>query len=194
MPNDTAAMPLLRMRNATFATGNGPVGPVTLDVSSGEQAALTFATAHEAAIVALLATGIAKASSGSVLIDDYDPRVQSVHCKRVASLVPHEPFTIGEADFMRYVAYRAALWNVEPRRALSHAVFLRERLAGMHDAFAYPLIGALILSPKLIVLDRPQVAYAEQVLAVTQATALLSTHTSVAAAQIFSTELRVMRA
>jgi hypothetical protein len=180
-------MPLLRMRNASFAAAGSPVGPVTLDVCPGERAALTFASAHEAAIVALLASGIVKASGGSVLIDDYDPRVQSVHCKRVAALVPHEPFPMGEADFMRYIAYRAALWNVEPRRALAHAVLLREKLIGMHDAFAYPLIGALIVMPKLIVLDRPQPAYAPQILAVTQTSALLSTHTNAAAAAAFAT-------
>ena len=35
----------------------------------------------------------------------------------------------------------------------------------MHEAFAYPLVGALIAMPKLLVLDRPQPAYAEQILA-----------------------------
>ena len=136
-------MPLLRMRDATFAGVTAAAGPVTLELSSGERAALTCASAGEAAIIALLAAGIVKASSGCVLIDDYDPRVQSVHCKRVAALVPHEPFPLEEAEFARYVAYRAALWNVEPRRAHAHAGFLRNRLEGMHEAFAYPLIGAL---------------------------------------------------
>lgn len=179
-------MPLLRMRNASFATGSTAVGPVTLDLCPGERAALSFASAHEAAIVALLATGIVKVSSGCVLIDDYDPRVQSVHCKRVAALVPHEPFPLSEAEFTRYVAYRAALWNIEPRRALAHAELLRERLEGMHEAFAYPLIGALIGTPKLIVLDRPQLAYARQILTATQTSALLSTHTHSAAARAFA--------
>ena len=47
----------------------------------------------------------------------------------------------------------------------------------MHEAFAYPLIGALIGLPRLIVLDRPQAAYAPQILAAVGEIALLSTHT-----------------
>jgi hypothetical protein len=179
-------MPLLRMRNAMFASGTGQAGPVTLDLRQGERAALQYASPAEAAIVALLATGIVKASSGCVLIDDYDPRVQSVACKRVAALVPHEAFPLDEDEFRRYVDYRAALWNIEPRRAHAHAGVLRKRLAAMHEAFAYPLIGALIGMPKLIVLDRPQPAYAPLILNVVAERALLSTHTDAAASRAFS--------
>jgi hypothetical protein len=179
-------MPLLRMRDATFARAGASVGPFTLDLCEGERAALHCASAREAAIVALLATGIVKASSGCVLIDDYDPRVQSVHCKRIAALVPHESFPLDEAEFARYVAYRAALWNVEPRRAYAHAQLLLKRLAGMHEALAYPLIGALIGMPKLIVLDRPQPVYAPHILGAVGGRAVLSTHTDAAAARAFA--------
>jgi hypothetical protein len=179
-------MPLLRMRDAVFANATACAGPVTLDLRDGERAALQFESAREAAVVALLATGVVKASSGCVLVDDYDPRVQSVHCKRVAALVPHEPFPLDESEFARYVAYRAALWNVEPRRAQAHAQLLLKRLAGMHEAFVYPLIGALIGMPKLIVLDRPQPVYAPYILAAVGGRALLSTHTDAAAARAFA--------
>jgi hypothetical protein len=173
------------MRDATFATGTASAGPVTLNLDSSERAALHCATPEEAAIVALLATGIVKASSGCVLIGDYDPRVQPVHCKRIAALVPHEPFTLDEAEFERYLAYRAALWNLEARQAFAHAQLLRARLAGMHEAFAYPLIAALIGMPKLVVLDRPQPVYAAQILDAVAGIALLSTHTEAAAASAF---------
>ncbi len=173
------------MRDATFTSVSAAAGPVSLDLSNGERATLTSASDGEAAIVALLAAGIAKASSGCVLIDDYDPRVQSVHCKRVAALVPHEPFAIREAEFVRYVAYRAALWNVEPRWAQAQARFLRDRLWGMHEAFAYPLIAALIGQPKLVILDRPQPAYASNILDVAAGRALLSIHTDAASARAF---------
>lgn len=178
-------MPLLRMRDATFTSVSAAAGPVTLDLSDGGRATLTSASDGEAAIVALLAAGIAKASSGCVLIDDYDPRVQSVHCKRVAALVPHEPFALQEAEFVRYVGYRAALWNVDGRHAQTQARLLRDRLAGMHEAFAYPLIGALIGEPKLVILDRPQTAYASKILDVIGGRALLSIHTHAASARAF---------
>ena len=76
-------------------------------------------------------------------------------------------------------------WKVDARNALAYAAVLRERLADMHEAFAYPLIGALIGMPKLVVLDRPAPAYAPQILAVTETRAVFSTHTNAAAAHAF---------
>jgi hypothetical protein len=178
-------MALLRMRNAAFSLGSCSAGPVTLDVRPGERAALPVESPQEAAIVALMAAGIVKASTGCVLIGDYDPRVQSVNCKRIAGFVPHEPVSLQERDFAGYIAYRAALWKVDTRDALRYAAGLRERLADMHEAFAYPLIGALIGLPKLVVLDRPALAHATQILAVTQTRAVFSTHTNAAAAYAF---------
>ena len=158
---------------------------MTLDVYPGELAARTFASPREAAVVALMAAGIAKASSGSVLIGDYDPRVQSVACKRIAGFVPHEPVSLEERDFGAYVAYRAALWSVDAHVAYARAAELRVALGDMHEAFAFPLIGALIASPELIVLDRPVPAYAERILRIVEGRAVFSTHASVAVARAF---------
>ncbi|MGC1380204.1 MAG: hypothetical protein WA814_04190, partial [Candidatus Baltobacteraceae bacterium] len=171
-------MPLLRMRSAAFATERACSGPVTLDLSPGQRAALAFGSPHEAAVVARLAAGIVKATTGCVLIGDYDPRVQSAHCKRIAAFVPNEPLELGELDFARYIAYRAALWNVDALQAIARAKALLEQLEGMHEAFAFPLIGALIATPQLVVLDRPAPAYAEQILDVAGTCALFSTHAS----------------
>lgn len=178
-------MPLLRMKDASFVNPAVCVGPIAADLEPGERAALTFALAEEAKIAALLAAGIAKASSGCVLLGDFDPRVQSVAAKRIAAFVPHEPLHLDDAGFARYVAYRAALWNVELPAARLRAYALRERLNGMHEAFAYPLIGALIGMPRVVVLDRPQPAYASQILEATAGLALLSTHTQAASARAF---------
>lgn len=179
-------MALLRMREATFAAGEARAGPVTLDVEIGDRAALHLPSAREASIVAAMASAIVKASSGCVLIGDYDPHVQSVACKRIAALVPHEPFSLTEREFARYVEYRAQLWKLEPRSARAYAAELRRQLAGMHEALAYPLIGALIGMPKLLVLDRPQPVYAQQILAAAGGCAVLSTHHDAAAARAFA--------
>ncbi|MGA2758979.1 MAG: hypothetical protein ABSF08_01500 [Candidatus Cybelea sp.] len=179
-------MALLRIRDASFANATAQAGPLTLDLEAGGRLALAFATSLEATIVALMAAGIAKATTGSVLIGDYDPRVQSVHCKRLAGFVPHEPLQLDEGDFPRYIAYRAALWNVETAEAQEYARRLSERLEGMHEAFSYPLIGALVASPQLIVLDRPQPAYAAQILRAVEGRALLSTHAQPSNAAAFT--------
>jgi hypothetical protein len=178
-------MPLLRMRDASFTSAAVCAGPVTLEMPPGQCAALTFATPEEATAVALMAAGIVRASQGCVLVGDYDPRVQSVHCKKIAGFVPHEPLHLDERDFLRYVGYRAALWEIDARLARTRAQALREQLEGVHEAFAFPLIGALIAGPRLLVLDRPQRAYARQTLAVAQGCAVLSTHLQAADAREF---------
>ncbi len=174
------------MRNAAFSRGALRAGPITLDLARGERVALSYPSPQEAAIVALLATGIVKASSGCVLIGDYDPRFQSVACKRIAALVPHEPFSLDENEFERYIDYRAALWNLEPQRARIHAALLRKRLAGMHEALAYPLIGALVGMPQLVVLDRPEPAYATEIIAAIGRRGMLTLHADPAAARAFA--------
>jgi hypothetical protein len=179
-------MPLLRMREATFGAGEARAGPLTLDVELGERAAIHVASAREAAIVAAMAAAIVKVSSGCVLIGDYDPHVQSVACKRIAAFVPHESFALNESEFGRYIEYRTELWKLEPRRTRAYAAELRRRLAGMHEALAYPLIGALIGLPKLLVLDRPQPVYAPQILAAAGPCAVFSTHDDAAAARAFA--------
>lgn len=177
---------LLRMREACFRTNGAAVGPVTLNVAPGERAVAVFTSPREANIVALLAAGIVKATSGCVLVDQYDPHVQPAHCKRAAAFVPHDALPLAGLEFERYVTYRAALWNVDPMRALAHAKLLMERLEGVHEAFAVPIVGALVGNPKLLVLDRPQPAYAQPIVAVAGPRAIVSTHVSRAAAAEFA--------
>jgi ABC-type taurine transport system ATPase subunit len=183
--NGTAEMLLLRMREAFFDAHGDPVGPITLDVQAGEHAVRVFSSAREATVTALLAAGIVKASRGSILIEHYDPRVQSAHCKRIAAFVPHAPLPLDESDFERYITYRAALWDVDPVRAVAHAKLLLERLEGMHEAFAYAIAGALIAAPKILVLDRPQPAHAAQIVAAAGPRAVFSTHVHPRAGEAF---------
>ncbi|HTX58358.1 MAG TPA: hypothetical protein VMH02_01690 [Verrucomicrobiae bacterium] len=177
---------LLKMCEARFVAGRPPAGPFTLRVCDRERVAAVFGNARDASIAAMLAAAIVKAGEGSVLIDEFDPRVQPVHCKRVVAFVPHDPLPLEETDFRRYIAYRAALWGIDGMRALAHAQLLIERLEGVHEAFAYPIAGALIASPKLLVLDRPAAAYARCILAAAGPRAVFSTHETSAAARAFA--------
>jgi ABC-type taurine transport system ATPase subunit len=174
------------MRDATFGEGEDAVGPLSVDVASGERVSLVCGTTRDAEVAAKLAAGLVKASSGSVSIGEFDPRVQPVHCKRIAAFVPHAAMPLPEMDFEGYIAYRAALWDVDRIRAIAHAKLILERLEGVHEAFAFPLAGALITPATLVVLERPQPAYAEQILAATGSRALFSTHIEGTAAAAFS--------
>ena len=100
--------------------------------------------------------------------------------------MPHAALPLEETEFERYISYRAALWNVEPMRAIAHAKLLLERLDGMHEAFAFPLAAALVGGPRILVLDRPQPAYVSQIFAAAGPRAIFSTHVSAVAAERFS--------
>lgn len=172
-------MPLLEMRNAAFRlNGTELVSPTTLSLDEGEQLAYPCAGERSAATLALMAAGIVRPSSGHVYIGAFDPRIQPVQVKRMTGYVPHEAVVQEFATLTRYVEYRAALWGLPRDETVIRARALMGRLDGVHEAFAYPLIGALVSSPRVLVLDRPQAAYAPQIFAAAQNCAILSTHAS----------------
>jgi hypothetical protein len=159
-------MHILRMRDAAYARrGETVVNPTTLDLAPGERVTRICSGHREAEGLAMMAAALIRATAGSVEIGEYDPRVQPVHCKRIAAFVPHDPLPLSQIDAERYIAHRAALWDIDLERARAHAKFLLERLSGLHEAFAYPIVAALVPSPQLLVLDRPQPAFAAQIIA-----------------------------
>lgn len=172
-------MALLDMREAAFARDSQRLaGPVDTLLQEGERVGLTFATELEASLVALMAAGLVKATSGRVFVDEFDPRIQPVQVKRVVGYVPYEAVPNEFASFERYVEYRAALWDLPPAETLSRAFDMLALLDGVHEAFAYPLVGALLARPRLLVLDRPQSAYARSICSVSDGAAMFSTHRS----------------
>lgn len=174
------------MRDAAFALhGTQIVAPVTLAVAEGEHLAYACVTDRCASIVALMASGLVKPSSGSVFIGAFDPRIQPVQVKRMTGFVPHEAVPHAFATFTRYIEYRAALWGLPQAEAIVRARALLARLEGVHEAFAYPLVGALLAQPRLLVLDRPQSVYAPQILAAAGDCTIFSTHASARDAQRF---------
>jgi hypothetical protein len=166
--------------------GETIVPPTTLEVAPGERVARICSSAREAEMLAMMASALARATSGIVLIGEYDPRVQPVHCKRLAAYVPHDPLPLAEMSVEHFIEYRAALWSIDIERARAHARLLLERLAGLHEAFAYPIVASLLAFPALLVLDRPQPAFARNILAAAGPAAVFSTHLDAASASEFS--------
>jgi hypothetical protein len=158
-------MSILRMRDAAYVrNGETIVAPTSLDLARGAHMARSCANAREAEALAMMAAALARATAGSVTIGEYDPRVQPVHCKRIAAFVPHDPLPLTQIDAERYIAYRAALWDIDLELARTRAAELLARLHGMHEAFAYPIVGALVPAPQLLVVDRPQTTLVGQIL------------------------------
>ncbi len=179
-------MALLEMREAAFEIrGAAVLAPTTISLDEGEQLAHACATERSATLVAMIAAGIVRPSSGSIFIGAFDPRIQPVQVKRITGYVPHEAVPHEFSSFTRYVEYRACLWGLPRAQTVVRARRLLERLEGVHEAFAYPLVGALLAQPRLLVLDRPQAAYAAQIVDAAVECAILSTHSSQHDAQRF---------
>jgi len=178
---------VLRMQGTEFVQNNErAAGPIDLELAEGGRIARVFPTAREAAIAAMMAAAVVKATAGNVFIEEFDPRIQPVQCKRIVGYVPHEIPPFAFSSFEEYIEYRAALWSLEPTHAIVRAKLLLERLNGIHESFAYPLAGALIASPRILVLDRPQSVYAKQIFDIADTCAIFSTHISTKEAAFFA--------
>lgn len=182
-------MALLEMREAAFAQrGAQVVAPTTISLAEGEHLAHACVTARSASVLALMAAGLAKPTSGSIFIAAFDPRIQPVQVKRITGFVPHEAVPHDFQSFVRYIEYRAALWGLPRAQSVVRARALLAQLDSVHEAFAYPLIGALLAQPRLLVLDRPQTAYAQHIFEAAQGCAIFSTHASARDAQRFGAD------
>lgn len=174
------------MREASYARGpRAYCAPVTLTMGEGERLAYVCEDPLAASTVARMAAALVRPTSGSVYIAAFDPRIQPVQAKRVVGYVPHEALPHDFTSFTRYIEFRAALWGLPRAQSVVRARALLARLDGVHEAFAYPLVGALLGAPRLLVLDRPQGAYASQILDAAGECAIFSTHANERDAQRF---------
>ena len=178
---------LLEMRDARFVQrGADLTGAQNLQLAEGARLAHACEGNRAASIVAMMAAGLVRATHGSVFVGAFDPRIQPVHVKRLAGYVPHEALPHEFPSFDRYIEYRAALRQLPQAESVVRARRMLEALDGVHESFAYPLAGALIAQPALLVLDRPHALYAPQIMAVAQSSAVFSTHGSENEAQRFT--------
>jgi ABC-type taurine transport system ATPase subunit len=183
-------MALLEMRGVSFIErGQTVLAPVTFFLEEGARCAFACEGNTTARILAFLAAGIVKPSEGRVFVGAFDPRIQPVQVKRIVGYVPHEVVPHEFPSFTRYIEYRAALWGLPGAQSVVRARALLERLDGVHEQFAYPLVGALFACPRLLVLDRPQAVYAAQILDAAQGCAIFSTHASTRDAEHFEARM-----
>jgi hypothetical protein len=185
-------MRVLEMRAASSARhGNVLVPPVTLVLEEGKCRAFACETDRAAAVLALMAAGVVRPTSGTLFIGAFDPRIQPVQSKRIAGYVPHEAVANEFGSFGEYIDYRAALWGLPRAQAAVRANALLAVLDGVHEAFAYPLVGALLAAPRLLVLDRPQAVHAAQIMAAARDCTIFSTHASEREAARFAEQTAV---
>jgi len=177
---------LLEMRGARYVRGGETIAPQNVALEAGHRHAHACEGQRAAGIVAMLAAGLVRATEGSVFVGAFDPRIQPVHVKQLVGYIPHDPLPYEFPTFERYVEYRAALHRLPAAESLQRANGILESLDGVHESFAYPLVGALIGRPALLVLDRPQAVYAAHIADAAGGAAIFSTHGSQSEASRFA--------
>src|SRR5436305_13738027 len=101
------------MRAAAFAQrGVQIVAPQNFELEEGGRLARACDGNRAASMVAMMASGLVRATSGSVYVSAFDPRIQPVHVKRLTGYVPHDALPYEFSTFERYIDYRAALRNL----------------------------------------------------------------------------------
>ncbi|HEY0798006.1 MAG TPA: hypothetical protein VGD50_02595 [Candidatus Baltobacteraceae bacterium] len=148
---------VLRASEACFAR-DGEIwgGPFSASLAAGGSLNFIARDTREARVVARMAAGIVKATTGSISIGDYNPRMQPVQAKRlVAFALGHDP-GVTRANFDRAVVLRAALWEIDAASALAHAHRIRAALGDDDDALA--LAVALPQALPLVVLELPRLS------------------------------------
>ncbi len=171
-------MPLLEIRDASFMRGGTDIlASCHVVLERGGHATYVCHDASSASLVARIAAGIIKPSTGNVLIGDYDAAIQPVQAKGLLGFVPARLHTRSARDFEAYIRYRAALWSVELELAMQRAYCARSILEPIGADFAATLAGALISAPSLVVIDQPPKGSAAAVTAAIGSAALFTTHT-----------------
>lgn len=172
-------MPVLQIRDATFVRGGVTIIPsLSMYVEQRERESDVRRDPVAASLVARIAAGIVRPTTGKVFISDYDPVIQPVQAKRLVGFVSASLFEKQLGGLEQYVWYRAALWSIRYDLALERARCALRALRHTEPAFARALAGALIAAPALIVLDQPPSGAAPEVLAAVGDASLVTTHAS----------------
>jgi hypothetical protein len=158
--------PLLRAVGAGFRRGDDLiVPPFTIEARSTDRATIAFSDARSAKVAARMAAGIVRATCGTLLIGDYDPRIQPVHAKRLTGYVPYNgdfgwhPRSLGgrrdALDTPREaIDLHAALFEIPKVEARRRAYAMLEAI-GWSDGVTLAVALALMRPIALLVLDRP---------------------------------------
>jgi ABC-2 type transport system ATP-binding protein len=157
----------LRIRDLRKSFGRAAVDGLDLSIEAGELYALLGPNGAGKTTTLRLVAGLLPADSGSIEIFGIDAIMRPVEAKRITAWLPDEPMLYDKLDPLEYLEFVAGLWGMRSVEAERSAHALLEMLdlwqhrhercegfsRGMKQKLA--LAGALIHSPKLLMLDEP---------------------------------------
>ncbi|MFI5015542.1 MAG: ABC transporter ATP-binding protein [Hyphomicrobiales bacterium] len=157
----------LRIRGLRKSFGRAAVDGLDLSIDAGELYALLGPNGAGKTTTLRMVAGLLPADAGSIEIFGIDVATRPVEAKRVTAWLPDEPMLYDKLDPLEYLEFVAGLWAMPAAEAERGARGLLELLdlwphrhercesfsRGMKQKLA--LAGALIHSPKLLMLDEP---------------------------------------
>jgi ABC-2 type transport system ATP-binding protein len=157
----------LRIRDLRKSFGRAAVDGLDLSIAPGELYALLGPNGAGKTTTLRMVAGLLQPDAGSVEIFGIDAIANPIEAKRITAWLPDEPMLYDKLDALEYLEFIAGLWGMRADEAEREAQSLLEILdlwqhrhercegfsRGMKQKLA--LAGALIHSPKLLMLDEP---------------------------------------
>ena len=163
-----APIPALHIRGLAKAfEGFQAVNDLDLLVPAGQIYALLGPNGAGKTTTLRMATGLARPDAGEISVFGVDALADPIEAKRLVAWLPDEPLLYDKLTPNEYLAFIAGLWAVPAAEAEPRGEALLRRLTlwdkrdircegfsrGMKQKVA--LAGALIHSPRLLILDEP---------------------------------------
>ncbi len=163
-----APIPALAIRGLAKAfEGFQAVRGLDLVVPAGQIYALLGPNGAGKTTTLRMVTGLARPDAGEISVFGVDALADPIEAKRLIAWLPDEPLLYDKLTPNEYLAFIAGLWGVPAAEAEPRAEALLQRLnlwdkrdircegfsRGMKQKVA--LAGALIHSPRLLILDEP---------------------------------------
>jgi ABC-2 type transport system ATP-binding protein len=147
--------------------GTTAVDGLDLTIPEGEFHALLGPNGAGKTTTLRIVAGLLRADAGRVAVLGHDVQLRGSDAKRVLAFLPDDPPIYGKLSALEYLEFVAGLWSLPPDAAAQRAEELLRRLdlwpqahqraesysRGMRQKLA--LAGALIHTPRLLILDEP---------------------------------------
>lgn len=157
----------LRVRDLTKAFDKPVITGLDLDVAAGQLYALLGPNGAGKTTTLRMITGLTRPDAGTIEIYGIDAARDPLGAKAITAWLPDDPMLYDKLTPTEYLAFVAGLWRVPPAQAVPEAERLLKWLElwdqrdtrcegfsrGMKQKVA--LAGALIHSPRLLILDEP---------------------------------------
>ncbi len=145
------------------------VDHIDLDVPTGQVFGVLGPNGAGKTTTMRMITGLIEPTSGTISIDGFDLREQTVDAKKVTGFIPDRPYVYDKLTAFEYLRFIGGLYGMSRKHIAARidkllTLFeLREWSNGLIESFSHGMkqrlvfAGALLPEPRLLVIDEPMV-------------------------------------